>query len=449
MESARSAYGKQESRGLEVGRQLLAACAKAPFDQSVLDRIEPIIEDGPDWVWVFNTAFTNRMFPFLRFGLLRYPDIVPGNVREFLEQEYGKVTRRNLALLGVAREVTGALDGAGIPAIVMRGVSFLETIYGGRMGIRDFGDVDLLVRRRDLASAKACLRGLGLGPLPGALDDRYYERHHLHLAWSRGGATAAVEVHWSLDHKYTWYAIDTEAVFERSRWEVLPNSRLLVMDKEDTLIAACVHAFKHAPLVRHYWDRLAWARPAFPDRHVVHLADIVGLLSHHGGPDWSCVLERCRRWRSSEAVWAILRHAQGTLDAPVPEEVLSELTPPSSGWLERRMAKLGHTMTLERASLGVHEAAVARLFRYRRGLVFDPVRLVDLSGYLFPSVERAKLRWGCGTSAAAVLRMLWHLARSSASLGRNLIDAMYYGAKRRLRGPRRKHYHSPLHAESS
>ncbi len=437
----------ESSKGVRAGRRLLTACVRGVFDESFGHEVTAALDVGPDWIWVFDTAFNNRVLSFLHHGLREFPERVPGNVHRFLADNHAKIGRRNAALLNAALAVTGALENDGIPAIVMRGVSFLETIYGGRMGVRDFGDVDLLVRRRDLNRAKACLLRLGFGPQPNALDDRYYERHHLHLAWSKGGAQAAVEIHWSLDHKYTCYTIDSDEVFERARRKELPNSTLLLMDPEDTLIAACVHAFKHDPLVRHYWGHLSCARPEFPERNLAHLADLVGLVSREPAPDWTEVISRCQRWRSGEAVWALLTHAHGVLDLDVPEQVLSELRPPASGWVERSAAEIAQAVLRTSLPAGSWKAAVARLLRYRHGLVFDPVRLVDLSGYLFPSVEQAKLRWRCRTAWGAAVRMMWHLVRSSASLLRNLIDAVYYGAKRRLRGPRRKQYHSPLQTE--
>jgi hypothetical protein len=438
----------ESTEGVRAGQQLLVACVRCVFDESYKSEVVGILDRELNWIWVFNTAFSNRLFSFLHHALREFPDRVPGNVHRFLADNHTKVARRNAALQQAARAVTGALEDDGIPAIVMRGVSFLETIYRGRLGLRDFGDVDLLVKRDDLDRVKTCLRRLGFGPEPGALDDRYYERHHLHLAWSRGPAQAAVEIHWSLDHKYTSYTIDSQEVFRRARWVDLPAGRLLLMDPEDTLIAACVHAFKHDPLVLHYWSHLNWARPEFPERHLVHLADLLGLLSSVESFAWTKVTARSRRWRASESVWALLMQARDVLDLEVPEEVLVELRPPDGGWVERRAARTAHGMLRRSLPSNSRRAAVARLFRYRHGLVFDPVRLVDLSGYLFPSVERAKLRWGCRTSAGAVLRILGHLVRSSASLGRNLIDAMYYGAKRRLSGPRRKQYRSPLQTGS-
>jgi hypothetical protein len=406
--------------------------------------VRAALEGEPDWIWVFNTAHVNRAFPFLYAGLREFPEHVPTNVRSFLEADHRKVVRRNGALLGAALAVTEALQKADVPGIVMRGVSFLETIYGGTLGLRDFGDIDLLVRREDLERAKACLRGLGLGPSPGALDDRYYERHHLHLSWRPDQGQVVVEIHWSLDHKYTSYAIDTGAVFDRATWHDLPNSRLLLMDPEDALIAACVHAFKHDPLVRHYLGHLAHASPSFPDRHLAHLADLTGLVSCGGDLDWDTVVARCRDWRAGEAVWALLCQAKDVLGTGVPPEVLEELRPPAPSGLERVVADIAHALMRSTAPVTKPKAIAARLLRYRHGLVFDPVRLVDLSGYLFPSIERAKLTWGCRTSTWAVVRIAGHLVRSALSLARNLVDALYYSAKRRLRGRPRKPYHPPL-----
>ena len=66
-------------------------------------------------------------------------------------------------LLSLQSRVIAALDGAGVPAIVLKGLCFAQRLYGG-IGRRLQFDLDLLVRAGDFARACATLRRSGARP---------------------------------------------------------------------------------------------------------------------------------------------------------------------------------------------------------------------------------------------------------------------------------------------
>jgi hypothetical protein len=421
-----------QKRSIAVGRRLLVACARAAFESAFRAEVGPLLREGPDWDWVVETAWTNRAVPLLQCGLAGFSKLVMARDLRLLRAAGRRASARNVAHVEEAATITGGLEGANVQAVVMRGVAYLETIYAGRLGLRDFSDVDLLIKRSDLTSATSCLWGLGFGPPWWALDDRYYEKHHLHLVRVGGDRNVAVEIHWSLDHKHTPYRISTEEILARARRTVGEPCHLL-MDPEDTLITACVHAFKHDPLVRHYLEHLSVGDLPFPDRHLMHLVDLAGMVVDGPGPKWPEVVTRCKRWHTELPVWAMLSYASAVLGVGVPLDILDTLRPPRMAWLQRGVSRTVRALVGRPNQRGLGSRRRSKLLRYHLGLGFDPIRLVDLSGYLFPSIEEAKLRWGCRTSLGAIVRLMAHLIVSLMSLTHTLADALYYSAKRNLR----------------
>jgi hypothetical protein len=91
---------------------------------------------------------------------------------------------RNMMFGQVAEECIRALDGAGVPSIVLKGLAYEPSIYPGA-GTRPTSDVDLLVPNEDRRRAFGVLDRLGFEPkaaAPGFDDADYHE-----VAWTRPG----------------------------------------------------------------------------------------------------------------------------------------------------------------------------------------------------------------------------------------------------------------------
>ena len=75
---------------------------------------------------------------------------------------------RNAVLLKEAEAIASALEAESIPALFLKGIALLETIYTGLMA-RTMADIDLLLRADDLEEASAVLRGCGYVPCSNAM----------------------------------------------------------------------------------------------------------------------------------------------------------------------------------------------------------------------------------------------------------------------------------------
>ncbi|PWV99902.1 putative nucleotidyltransferase-like protein [Hoeflea marina] len=105
---------------------------------------------------------------------------------------------RAVLLASVARQILQAIDRAGLPATLVKGVDFAEKAYGG-LHMRSFSDIDLLVRPEAEADLGEVLRALGLEAHepPGKRIDyteRQWTRSHQH------GGLLLVEVHTDVVH---------------------------------------------------------------------------------------------------------------------------------------------------------------------------------------------------------------------------------------------------------
>lgn len=175
-------------------------------------------------------------------ALRRHPGLAPG-----LRRRLDEAARRNLAanLWAIHRfgEVVEAL--AGLDVCPLKGIHLLDTVYRHDPGERRLGDLDLLLRRRDVEAAVARLAPLGLGELPGSRRTAAFWPERV-----LGDGRLAVELHTRLGIKHG----------ARSAWEEVEpvagevhGRRVWLLDRETTLVHLVAHWVKHGPFVELRW----------------------------------------------------------------------------------------------------------------------------------------------------------------------------------------------------
>jgi hypothetical protein len=161
---------------------------------------------------------------------------------------------------------------AEIEAIPLKGLHLAHRLYPSP-GLRDMGDLDLLVRRPALRDADAALRKLGYVP---DFDPAQIEGGTLQAVEYWREDAMPVHLHWHVTNAslpHFMYRIDVDELWRDARGGELAPHHLFV--------TLCEHALKHS----------------FAE--LLHLTDLE-LASR--GVDWDLVSETSRRWGVENAV---------------------------------------------------------------------------------------------------------------------------------------------------
>jgi Uncharacterised nucleotidyltransferase len=122
------------------------------------------------------------------------PDAADDMLRSRVAGAVREARSRALVLDMTLRQVVGALEDRGIPALPLKGTTLAERVHGDT-GLRPAKDVDILVPREQIDAAVETVRALGY-PAP---QDPAWTRGlpNLHYTFSRGGVIPVrVELHW-------------------------------------------------------------------------------------------------------------------------------------------------------------------------------------------------------------------------------------------------------------
>jgi hypothetical protein len=210
--------------------------------------------------------------------------------------------------LGMIRELFQLLElfaGKGISSLVVKGPVLAVDAYGDA-AIRSYGDLDLLVRQRDIRRATEVLEAAGYEaavPL-NAIDARKVPGQYL---FTRSDSRLLVELHNDLTLRYFPRRLPIEELFARQTRVRLDGHEVLALAVEDELVYISVHG------ATHLWERLGW------------IADVAALVTRQKGIDWQAVTTAAEKVGAERMLATGLCLASDLLHARLPAPVLRRL----------------------------------------------------------------------------------------------------------------------------
>lgn len=249
-------------------------------------------------------------------------DGVDPEVRARLTEMQGSAQFWQLLYVGALAEVAREFDDAGLTWVVMKG-PVLAAHYYADPGDRGYGDLDLLVARRDFPAAVRILERMGY-------------RHEIHN-WALAEEMMAGEISMSTDllsidlHWHLHYSDSSRRPYDLSPEEMMARRRQISLgpmsaptfDPVDTLLSLCFHA------ARSDGHRLIW----FKDLERVLVID---------EPDLDRLVGRAASLRIGPPVGIMLTRAKALVGAPVPDAVIEALAPAALRTLDRRVRERCH-----------------------------------------------------------------------------------------------------------
>jgi putative nucleotidyltransferase-like protein len=266
-----------------------------------------------EWAQVLRQAGENGVTPLLyhRLKTTRPAPQVPSGALDHLRDVAIRSAAQSLQFSRELAQLLEVFRRHGITAIVLKGGHLGQVIYES-FALRTMGDLDIMVRRDELARAAGLLTDLGYAPQYFGVEEVDYAQHH-HIRPMAKPEGIRVEIHWSIARPTALFDIDLEGIWTRARRTEIAGVESLVLSPEDLILHLCLHAsFAHKFRLglRACWDLLEVAR---------HYKDTV---------DWDQVVRRAQQWRIGKYVYLTLRLVRDLLAADIPVAALAALEPP-------------------------------------------------------------------------------------------------------------------------
>jgi hypothetical protein len=191
-------------------------------------------------------------------------------------------------------------------------------IYGN-LALREFFDVHLLVHPENLLRAKLLLADRGFAS-PSAQNNANEAEHldaQVGCDFVSADGKVRLEVHSSFVPKWLSYRVDVEGVWKRATWIDVAGEPIRALAREDLLPYLCAHGAEH------HWERLFW------------IMDVAEFIRAEYDMDWNAALAAAERDGNWRIVALGLYLAYGLLDAPLPRDVVKDVSAPEIHQLAR------------------------------------------------------------------------------------------------------------------
>ena len=286
-------------------KQLLVCCARTCVTDETAAQIRARVSSALDWDYLLSEADENSLTPLLSRNLFACAgDAMPAADRERLETAARASNARCLLLTAELLRLLDALSAHRIQAMPYKGPVLAAQAYGDA-ALRQFDDLDLILRHRDLVTADAALRDYGLSPKhPGMIDaaasSGLVPVEYTYVDRGRG---ILVELHTERTLRHFPKSPDLEILFARAVEFSLAGRSVKSFAAEDLLPMLCLHGAKD------FWSRLSW------------VADISELIQSHSHLDWNATVTRAEEFGATRMLYVGLALASNLLDAPLPTDI--------------------------------------------------------------------------------------------------------------------------------
>lgn len=284
--------------------ELLLCCARLRLDASKRERARELLGGDLDWDFLFVMSMRHGLMPLLYRHLSEeFSDAVPAaQLKKFCEH-YRHNAARNLYLTGELFRILKRFEQQGIEAIPYKGPALAVSAYGD-IALRQFIDLDVLVRPRDVRRASELLIEQGYESHFN-IDERQ-EAAFLRLSYvqlfTRDEGRSAVELHWTIAPRFFSFPVKTEHLLERAGTITLAGTQAHAPATEDLILMLAVHGAKDL------WERLEW---------VTSIAE----LCMQREIDWSYLFKQASSLGGRRMLLLALFLAHKLLDTPLPEDV--------------------------------------------------------------------------------------------------------------------------------
>jgi hypothetical protein len=232
---------------------LILAASSAELRESDLTPIQLLVENPLDWDALLCLADQYGVSSLLYQNLARLKNAVPSSALNSLRQEYERNIHKSLFLARELFRILDCVDSLGITVIPYKGIVMSEAYYGD-MAVRRSGDMDLFVRKQDVARIKNAVRDLGYTPrvpIPQDAEADYIASGYECTFDSPAGKNL-LELQWALQPRFYAVDFDMDGLFKRAVNVTVAGRRVKTPSPEDLLLVLSVHAAKHV------WGRLIW-----------------------------------------------------------------------------------------------------------------------------------------------------------------------------------------------
>jgi hypothetical protein len=290
-------------RGLRADDELLLALSRNTLEAHGEQRIRDLLVGPLSLAQLCAKADYHRVSPRLLRSLERFNDLAPArSLGELLAPSCRSAAQRNLWLGQHLCHLVSALRSAGIDVLTFKGPTLSVLAYSD-VGVRDFGDLDLLVEAHRVDDVVRVLMDIGYRRDTSILpcQNRFLLKHKREISLRHADHATTIDLHTELMPAAFYYPVSFSELNSRAQHVQLSGGSVPTLSREDLLLYLCAHG------TRHDWTYLGW---------IVDIAQLASI-----GIDWNTAVRQSERLRATRMFCLAMILAKRLLALDLPQPV--------------------------------------------------------------------------------------------------------------------------------
>ena len=266
-------------------------------------KTETLLKENINWQFFIQTAGDHHLIPLVSKKLRPFSDNLPQEIFDNLQNRAHFCSLHNLNFNAQLFKLADILQENGIQFLSYKGATLAQIAYGDT-SLRQFGDLDILIRKKDFSIVKKLILENG-GKCAWNVSEKQEKavlKHYYEFPFVFGKKPVLVEIHWAFMELFFGFDYNIEEVFQRRQTVSIHGKVFPTLSNEDLLIILCVHGSKH------FWKRLSW------------ICD-VGKLVERQTIRWDLVIELAKKNGCQRMLFLGLFLAKDLLKINLPPEI--------------------------------------------------------------------------------------------------------------------------------
>lgn len=266
---------------------------------------------------LLDLAETHGVVALLAASLRHYDaELEPPGIAQKIRELHRAQVLASLKMTAELFRLAGLFSESKLDVMLVKGPTLALRAYGDA-GARQYGDLDFVLRQRDILRATELMTFAGYQP-EISLDVIRAEKIPGQYMFVRVAAPLLVELHTERTMRYFPHGLPVEEFFARRQFVSLDGHEVPALSIEDELILICIHGAKHL------WERLTL------------IADVAAFTARQTELNWERCFATARGVGAGRMLCTGLLLARNLLRAPLPPQVLDRMQADS---LARRLAR--------------------------------------------------------------------------------------------------------------
>lgn len=214
----------------------LLCCLSSRIDTATAKLIESLLQQTIDWNYLLQQASQQGVVLLFCQNLFNlYPERIPHGVQAQLQAYCQSKMARNLFLSKKLCQILELLQAHDIQVIPFKGSVLAASAYGS-ISLREFCDIDLIIKQEDFPRVKNLLLSQG------------YRAYSSLQAWGQTFTnqddSIHLDLHWQIAPPFLSYRVNFQQLWQRCKTVPIFERQVVTLSSEDALLVLCAQFVK-------------------------------------------------------------------------------------------------------------------------------------------------------------------------------------------------------------